>query len=291
MNSRLRAFAMLHAYLDESGIHDGAAACVIAGYFGGSGQWRKFEADWRNMLAAFNVPMDEFHAKDIFPKAKGFFHPSKCRGDHQVFLRAIGEIVARHKKIYPVSAAIIVDDFNSFSLDERRYMTGATFRSGKLVNSGCPGKPYFVPFQHAVITICNYAAVGGQAHFFFGLDQQFARYAIEIFKQIKASDLQSPDGFGEFAWKQRLGEAFTPLAKQTPQLQIADFLTNVTYHHILDAGDQLGKLQPSPLLQKCIQNQRSRDDFFFSNEDNLRASLVGSIRFNQFLQEQAALHT
>jgi hypothetical protein len=68
---------MLHAYLDESGIHDGAAVCVIAGYFGGSGQWRNVEADWRDMLADFNIPMEEFHAKDIFPKAKSFFHATK----------------------------------------------------------------------------------------------------------------------------------------------------------------------------------------------------------------------
>jgi hypothetical protein len=78
---------------------------------------------------------------------------------------------------------------------------GATFRAGKLANSGCPGKSYFVPFRHAVVTICNYAPVGGLAQFYFGLGQHFAGYAIEIFKQIKASDLQSPDGFGEFAWK------------------------------------------------------------------------------------------
>jgi hypothetical protein len=80
-----------------------------------------------------------------------------------------------------------------------------------------------------------------------------------------------------------------PLAKETPQLQIANFLTNVTYHHFLDAGDQLGKLQPSPLLQRCIQNQRSHEDLFFSTKDNLHESLVGSIRFNKFLHEQAAL--
>lgn len=30
-----KIFAMIDAYLDESGIHDKAAICVIAGYFGG----------------------------------------------------------------------------------------------------------------------------------------------------------------------------------------------------------------------------------------------------------------
>ena len=237
----------------------------------------------------FQCPDGGISCKGHFPESKRLFSSEQVERRPSGFFECDCGHDSSPPKIHPISAAIIVDDFNSFSLDERRYLTGATFRAGKLVNSGCPGKSYFVPFQHAVITICNYAPVGGLAHFYFGLGQHFAGYAIEIFKQIKASDLQSPDGFGEFAWKLRLGEAFTPLAKETPQLQIADFLTNVTYHHVLDAGDQLGKLQPSPLLQKCIQNQRSHEDFFFSTKDNLRESLVGSIRFNRFLQEQAAL--
>ena len=64
------------------------------------------------MLKDFNVPIEEFHAKDIFPKAKGFFHPSKWSGDHQVFLSAIADAIARHPKIHPISAAIIVVDSN-----------------------------------------------------------------------------------------------------------------------------------------------------------------------------------
>ena len=32
---------MIDAYLDESGIHDGADICVVAGYFGGPSQFKK----------------------------------------------------------------------------------------------------------------------------------------------------------------------------------------------------------------------------------------------------------
>jgi hypothetical protein len=280
---------MLHAYLDESGIHSGAAVCVIAGYFGGAGQWGKFEVDWRKMLANFNVPMGEFHSKDIFPKAKGFFHPKNWSGDIQAFRWAIAETIAAQTKIHPVSAAIIVDHFNSFSLDERRYMTGATFRLGKLVNSGCPGKPYFAPFLQILVKICEYAPVGGKAHFFFGLDRQFAGYAIEMFKQIEESDLQSPGNIGDFAWKQRLGRPATPLAKETPQLQIADVLANLTYNYMLDAGDKMGELEPSPLLAKCIQNRRSHEDFFFNHKGTMRAALDRAIQFGQILRELADL--
>jgi hypothetical protein len=64
---------MLDAYLDESGIHGGATVGVIAGYIGGRGQFKKMEEEWRKALSDFDVPLEEFHAKDLFPKIKGFF--------------------------------------------------------------------------------------------------------------------------------------------------------------------------------------------------------------------------
>ena len=35
---------MIFAYLDESGIHDGAEGCVVAGYFSKKGPWRRLES-------------------------------------------------------------------------------------------------------------------------------------------------------------------------------------------------------------------------------------------------------
>src|SRR5580698_4734839 len=113
---------MLDAYLDESGIHDKAEVCVIAGYFGGPGQWRKFEAAWRALLVSFSVPMNKFHAKDIYPKPCGFFHGwSAAR--HFEFLSAIAATIAAHKKIHPVGFGILVRDFFSYSENVRRFFT------------------------------------------------------------------------------------------------------------------------------------------------------------------------
>jgi hypothetical protein len=36
-----KLFIMLEAYLDESGIHDGAPVCIVAGYFGDQSQMKK----------------------------------------------------------------------------------------------------------------------------------------------------------------------------------------------------------------------------------------------------------
>jgi hypothetical protein len=56
-----KVLAMLQAYLDESGIHEGASIFAIAGYFGGPGQWRKFEILWQETLTKFGIPLDGFH--------------------------------------------------------------------------------------------------------------------------------------------------------------------------------------------------------------------------------------
>lgn len=176
----------------------------------------------------------------------------------------------------------------SFPLDERRYLTGATIKRGKLIRSGCPNKPYFVPFQKVAIQICDYAPRGGKAHFFFGLDRKFAGYAADLFAQIKVSELQSED-LGAWGWKKRLGDPSFPLAKETPQLQIADFLANLTYNEMLVAGQNVGTIPPSQLLAKCIQNRRSDDDFFFVNKENLNASLRNAAALSQFLRELHAV--
>jgi len=261
---------MIDGYLDESGIHNGAAVCVVAGYFGGRGQWRKFEVDWKQMLREHKVPMEKFHTKDFYPhpKPKTFFR-DEWGGDYQAFQEAVAATISRHKKIHPISAGIIVSDFFKFSMDERRFLTGARKRNGKLVTSGCPKKPYFVPFQLALRTICRYAPIGGKAHFFFGIDRPFYEYATVLFKQIKNDDLHD----GEWSWKQRLGDPSAPRAANTPQLQAADFIAHLTYHHMLNAKDKIGLLLPIPLLATCLRNRRSQDDFFFSTRTTLQEGL------------------
>ena len=96
---------MLHAYLDESGIHESAAICVIGGYFAGKGQWRRFETAWRKLLADFSVPLGEFHASELIAKQGFFFAWSRTRLNE--FLNALAATIASHTKIHPVGASIV----------------------------------------------------------------------------------------------------------------------------------------------------------------------------------------
>jgi hypothetical protein len=104
---------MIDAYLDESGIHDGAAICVVAGYFGGKGQFRKLEKAWTRILARHGVPFNKFHATDM------------ARSDrYQPMLLELAQAIAESRKVHPVSFGIVVDDFNLYTEKQRKFLTG-----------------------------------------------------------------------------------------------------------------------------------------------------------------------
>jgi hypothetical protein len=238
---------LLAAYLDESGIHDGAELCVIAGYFGGTGQWKRFEIAWRKLLRDAAVPMDEFHAKDLLNRV-GFFRRSRWNDNqHGEFLNDIADVLSRFK-IYPISHGVVVEDFRRFTHAQRRLFTGAVIDNGKLKTSGSPDKPYFMPFQHCIKRIATYAPVGTKVDFYFGLNKPFAEFTTALWKTLKSDWLSHP-------YRDRMGDASFPLASETPQLQAADFLVHSVYKDMLNRKQNgtFGIGLPPPLLAKCLQ--------------------------------------
>jgi len=267
-NGHSKVFAMIKAYLDESGVHQGAAICVIAGYFGRRRQWEEFEKDWRKGLEDYKVPMKEFHAKDLVPKQSGFFWKWP-KGRCEAFVERMAKTIAKHR-LYPVSSGIIVKDFNSFSLKQRRFLTGATLnKHGRLVTTGSPNKPYFVPFMYCLRRVIYYTPLSGKAHFFFGLDTPFSGYARSLFQEFKTVPIPLPDKFQE-----RLGDIAFPMAKETPQLQAADLLVHLTYQHMLErqkVGDW--HVMASGVLAISIRNRRAAHDFTFLDKICLQEGL------------------
>src|ERR1700722_5612737 len=161
---------MIDAYLDESGIHAEAEVCVIAGYFGGPGQFKKFDRAWRRGLKAIGIEMEEFHAKDF----------TRSRDPRRV--EALAHLVSQFK-ISPIGYGIVVKDFYLFSETQRKFLTGATLEeTGRVKQAGSPDKPYFLPFQHIVRRLASYAPVGGKVNFPFGLDRTFAGIARATFE-------------------------------------------------------------------------------------------------------------
>jgi len=72
-----KILAVIEGYIDETGIQEGSKICVICGFFGGKGQWKKFERDWQKALSDNGVPIEEFHALDLVGrngKRRKFFY-------------------------------------------------------------------------------------------------------------------------------------------------------------------------------------------------------------------------
>jgi hypothetical protein len=248
---------MIDAYLDESGIHDGAEICVVAGYFGGSGQFRKLASAWQKVLAKHGVALEEFHATEMVRARR-----------HQPMLLELAQAIGDYR-VYPVSFGIVVADFNSYNEKQRRFITGATLneKTGEFLSSGCPNKPYFVPFQLCLKHVTAYAPVGGKAHFLFGSDRPFAGYARSLFDQIKKQVREGSYPGTTWKEKDRLGKAEFPLAKKTPQLQAADLYCFLTYQHMLErraANDW--SVQPSGLLRHCLKNIRSAEGHAYQDK-------------------------
>lgn len=218
-----KVLAVIQGYIDETGIHQGSKLCVICGFFGGQGQWRRFEQDWLKALVRYNVPLEKFHALDLINRRKFFFQWSddQYNGLMALLIRAVTAY-----KIHPVTNAIDVDAFNSFPEINRRFFTGAELRDGRLRSSGCPNRPYFVPFQKCVKRIASYAPIGGRAHFFCGLDSVFGKYATSLYRILRTAKTLDSE------FKDRLGDIAFPLAKETPQLQAADLLTYLTFQEL-----------------------------------------------------------
>jgi len=251
---------MIEAYFDESGIHDGANICVIAGYWGIASHWGWMERRWRAILDDFNFPLKDFHATDLINATR-----------HQPMLKRLTEEAIGKFHIYPVSASIIVDDFNAFSEKQRRWFTGATLKTkGKLVTSGAPTKPYFVPFQLCLRNISEQVKPGRKANFFFGIDKPMSKYARVLFNQIKTDRAYSE----RWPTKNRVGDPAFPAAKETPQLQAADLLVHLTYRHVLErqAADNWN-VEPRGLLRACLRNLRRQQDHVLQNRECLQYML------------------
>lgn len=220
-----KVLAMIQAYLDETGIHEGAAVCAIGGYFGGPGQWKKLGSKWAAIIHRYGVT--EFHAKRFWAFDENGEHVGIHKGwsknKARDFLEELVSTIEEHR-IHPVSSVVVMESFNKLSHNQRKFLTGAELVNGKFKGTGCPSKPYFLPFQLCITDAAEHAPVGGKAHFFFDLNKQFKGYALDLFALVKNQDTRVKD---------RIGEIDFPTGLEAPQLQAADLFCYQFYQFAL----------------------------------------------------------
>ncbi len=261
---------MIQDYLDESGIHDSAPICLIAGYFGGPGQWKKFDKSWKKILADYGI--SEFHAHNFWQRDSSGNRTGLYRGwddaESDQFLDKLVSVIENHsRKIHPVTCAMVVAAFDRLDHNQKRFLTGAKIVNGKFKSTGCPSKPYFVPFQICVTDIADHAPVGGKADYAFDLNKQFKGYGQDLFGIMKTFELKVGD---------RIGKIDFPAGIDALPLQAADLLCYRSYLYAQERAKQ-PSAEPDSLLKRLIRGTLDSMYHSFLDDAGL-ATLLGDIK-------------
>jgi Protein of unknown function (DUF3800) len=275
------SFAMLKAYIDESGIHKGADACVVAGYWAKKGPWRRLGKGWRSVLKQFKVPLEEFHAKDAVKKTGFFLSWSRERSAD--FLARLGQVTER-SGIHAVCWAVFRNDFFSLTLAERKFLTGATWHAEKrkFISNGSPNKPYFTCFAECVKIVASYVPAADKVHFFFGCDRPTGEYAKTLFRywrwRSRASKLLGASRPPAIPSPDKFGSILFPFAKDTPELQVADLFAYLTYSFMLEhQGMDLEQVILTEPVFSLVRNRKSDSDTQWRSAGLMRHIIRSSV--------------
>jgi hypothetical protein len=252
---------VLKAYFDESGIHDAAELCVVAGYYGGVGRWDDLQVAWRTILNQYGVK--EFHAKRFFARDAFGNRVDEYRNwsDEKAiqYTNSLASLVRNSQKIRPISCCLVKEAWNKLSYGERKYITGGVYRAGKFRTSGAPSKAYFFPFQHCILNAAHHCGVGQKIHFIFDLNEQFEGYAKALYALLKAGDVSVKDRFGPLTFE---------TSENAIPIQVADLLCYLVAKYCA-AKMKNDPILPDSLLRKLIFNSVHEQNHVILDEKGL----------------------
>ncbi|MBZ5573901.1 MAG: hypothetical protein LAO09_18705 [Acidobacteriia bacterium] len=269
----------LESYMDESGIQDGAHACVVAGYWGSEKQWRKFEPRWRKIIRDADEPtLKEFHSNSFWRSdstRKGVFAKwSNDKAEHFIndLLACIGDY-----RLYPAGFALDVSAWDKLNKNERMFLTGGRYdgKNERWVTPSAPNQTYYLPFQFCVVAPASTCKPHLKVHYFFDLNKQFKNHATDLFKHLKKDEtVQCRD---------RMGELALPTSEAAPGLQAADLLAYQSYQFCkirIARSEPIRMGELNPILQAALKNMRDDGDFRLFDEKGIRTEALKNLPSN-----------
>jgi hypothetical protein len=213
-------------WTDESGTHSGSAWCLVAGYRGSPGQWKRFDAEWRAVLNQYGV--GAFHSRQYFnrkritdPKRNPYLNwPDKKAASY--FGDLLG--VIKGHKIYPVGCAVDVRAFEAYSYGERCVLAGYLSKPSR--RKSRDPVPYHLAFRLMLADAIKTAAPGTELHVIIAEQTEYQQRAGEVYTLTKQlGDVQELKSFGMRD------------PKDEPALQAADLFAG-RWHNFLVRGRQ-----------------------------------------------------
>lgn len=262
--------------MDESGIHDGAHACVVAGYWGSDKQWRKFEPRWREIIKDADEPtIKEFHSNSFWNSngtRKGMFatwSDAKAKRFIDDLLACIGDY-----RLYPAGFALDVSVWDKLNKNERMFLTGGRYdaKNERWVTPSAPNQTYYLPFQFCVVAPASTCKTHLKVHYFFDLNKQFKNHATDLFKHLKKDET--------LQWRDRIGELALPTSEAAPGLQAADLLAYQSYQFCkirIARSEAVSMSQLNPILRAALKNMRDDGDFRLLDEHKIRTEALKNL--------------
>lgn len=213
--SRLKVFAMLMAYMDDSGTHDDSPNCVVAGYWGGKNEWRRFERAWNGVLHREGI--EEFKANEFWPRMKGGERLKPYQGwsddRSRAFIIDLLKII-HSSKIYPFGCGVLGVEWEAQPLTFRELIT--------LADSPKKAKSFLVPFQRNIYRAVSYCHPGVTMYFVFDDDRKKPHVKSGILRCYDAIKGGAIEDKSELAV--HLGSIEFEDSKKAAPLQAADLL-------------------------------------------------------------------
>ncbi len=255
---------MIKVYLDESGIHEGAPVCTVAGYAAPWKAWKRiFIPKWDRALKDCGIQDVGFHAKDFFARADKKYQGWTEADTTECFNLLVN--VINQSDLRPVGGCIVSEVFWKLNPDERRYLTGGRFdeKRDKWLTSGAPKTPYHFPIQQAVIDAGMMASPDNKVHFVHDQQKQYAPLVLERFIELKQT-LRIKDNLGDFVFASRL--------EATP-LQAADLIAYLATKYAerrLETGNPT--VEPSYEFHRLMER---KNEMRFLDESSVSLLLKG----------------
>jgi hypothetical protein len=263
---------MIEAFMNESGIHDGAHVCVIAGYWGSAKKWGHFESRWKEIIRDANEPsLKEFHSTEFWysdGRRKGVF---ACWTDAKAdqFISDLADCIVE-SRIFPTASTLVTADWEKLNRDERMLLTGGYYdlANEKWMHQGAPNKRYFLPFQFAVVHPAAYSSPGLHVHYVFDLNKQFKQHALNLFALMKTDP--------KMQCRHRIGGLDFEIGEVAVGLQAADLFAYQNYQFSklrIARGRPFKKSELPDLLRRLATNAVSDNDFPFFDKEGLNVAL------------------
>jgi Protein of unknown function (DUF3800) len=239
------AFAVLTAYMDESGTHDaegrepGSEVAAIAGYVASYKQWVRFQRGWRRVLNKFGVEI--YHAKDCAHRKGEFkgWSDDKRRNFYIALTEVINEAGLRG-----LGGLVPLGAYNTVLPDWAR----AEIRH-----------PYYFCFAVMMRTLRKYRdafSLREPIEFIFDRKKGYQGALTEMFEKLRD---ESPNHRGY------LGEIYFRSKDSLTPLQAADHLAYEVRRY---AADQLvGSSRPTRGTMEALMKRRRLMVGYYDEED------------------------